>query len=242
MLNVRLNTMTLEQQLKTHFGLADVTCKHLNTPTNDVVVVTAPTGRFALKLYNPQSRGVADVEWEIGFINHLVQNGAPVVKPIRGQSGYVETFILNGQERAAALFEWAAGEKPQPGLDTYTLLGQAAAHIHQAADTFTSPLFREEYNAETLIDEQLERMKPLLLEAGKWQHMVELGARLKQRLANPELDYGMCHMDLTLDNVYRDGDTLTVFDFDSAGACWRALEPHKLLRDSKEYLKAWLEG
>jgi Ser/Thr protein kinase RdoA (MazF antagonist) len=31
-------------------------------------------------------------------------------------------------------------------------------------------------------------------------------------------------MDLTLDNVHL-AEGLTVFDFDSAGTCWRAVEP-----------------
>ena len=42
-------------------------------------------------------------------------------------------------------------------------------------------------------------------------------------------------MDLTLDNVHRNGDTLTVFDFDSSGKCWRAIEPHGVMRYSMEF-------
>lgn len=32
------------------------------------------------------------------------------------------------------------------------------------------------------------------------------------------------------------------FDFDSAGTCWRALEPHGVLKASKDYFQAWLKG
>jgi Ser/Thr protein kinase RdoA (MazF antagonist) len=35
---------------------------------------------------------------------------------------------------------------------------------------------------------------------------------------------------------------LTVFDFDSAGTCWRALEPWGVLRSSAAYFQAWLAG
>jgi len=35
---------------------------------------------------------------------------------------------------------------------------------------------------------------------------------------------------------------LIILVSDSAGECWRALEPHKVLRLSKEYFRAWLEG
>lgn len=109
-------------------------------------------------------------------------------------------------------------------------------------DTFTSSFLRESYDANTLIDEQLRLMKMHLSEAKRWKQAVALGERLKQVIANPALDRGICHMDLTLDNVHRHGDKITVFDFDSAGACWRSIEPHGVLRSSKEYFEAWLDG
>ncbi len=48
-------------------------------------------------------------------------------------------------------------------------------------------------------------------------------------------------MDLTLDNVHL-ADDLTVVDFDSAGTCWRAVEPWGVLRFSATYFQAWLAG
>jgi Ser/Thr protein kinase RdoA (MazF antagonist) len=45
-------------------------------------------------------------------------------------------------------------------------------------------------------------MKPLLIQAGVWESAVALGERLRDRLADPALDRGVCHMDLTLDNVH----------------------------------------
>ncbi|HLZ14562.1 MAG TPA: phosphotransferase [Candidatus Saccharimonadales bacterium] len=234
--------MNIEQQIETHYGLKDVICKHLNTPVNDVVAVTTSSGKFALKLYNTASRTAKEVQWELNLVAHLLRHGAPVVRPVRGTHGYVGAFMLDGQERTAALYEWAPGEKPKAAHDTYVLLGEEAARIHNAADSFTAAAGRDNYDAALLIDEQLERMKPLLTQAGQWQAMTALSERLKRLIANPSLDYGICHMDLTLDNVHRTGDTLTVFDFDSAGTSWRALEPHGVLRFSKDYFKDWLQG
>jgi Ser/Thr protein kinase RdoA (MazF antagonist) len=233
--------MKLEQHIENHFDLSNIICEPLNTPTNDVIAVTTPTGRFALKLYHLQ-RTPAEVQWEIDLVIHLMRNGAPVAKPVRGKHGYVEALRVDGQDRAAVLFEWAPGEKPQPAQDTYTLLGKAAAHIHQAANTFASSFPRESYDAHTLIDEQLHRMQMLLLEAKMWKQAVALGERLKQVTTNPALDRGICHMDLTLDNVHRHGESIIVFDFDSAGACWRSIEPYGVLRSSKASFAAWLDG
>jgi Ser/Thr protein kinase RdoA (MazF antagonist) len=234
----------LKEQLRECYGLDDIALEPLRTPVNDVFVVATPRGHFALKLYNPQSRHHDDVQWEIDLVVHLLQHGAPVVTPIRGRDGYVASFLVDGQHLAGALFEWIPGEIPERTQRSYVLLGEAAARIHRAADTFTSPLARHayDYDASVLIDEQLHRMKSHLVAAGRWRDAYALGERLKRIIANPSLDRGICHMDLTRANVHRNGNTLTVFDFDSAGRCWRSLEPYGVLRVSRNYLESWLEG
>lgn len=234
--------MTIAEQVEKYFGLREVVCEDLHTPANDVFSVTTLTTRFALKLYNPQSRKVADVQWELELIAHLIKNNAPVVRPVMGKNGYVETFVVDGQDRAAVLFEWARGEKPQSSNETYELLGKAAGCIHAAADTFITSFERDSYDVEALIDGPLGRMKEFLVAAERWQQVSDMGERLKRVVQNPDLDWGICHMDLTLDNVYYDGDVITVFDFDSSAASWRAIEPHKVLRLSQEYFAAWLNG
>jgi Ser/Thr protein kinase RdoA (MazF antagonist) len=234
--------MDLTQQIQNLFGLQNPQLEHLNVPVNDVVAITTPRGTFALKIYNIQSRSTKDVQWELDLVHHLATHGAPVVKPVRGKHGYVETLNIEGQQRAAALFEWARGEKPKAGHRTYVLLGEAAARIHTAADSFRPAWKRETYDASQLIDEQIRRMKAHLLKAQRYDDMIALGKRLKALVGNPDLDQGICHMDLTLDNIHIHENTVTVFDFDSAGWCWRAIEPYGVLRFSQDYFNNWLEG
>lgn len=240
---MNIDTSLITKQLREQYGLEDVTCKNLNTLANYAVEVTSPSGHFALKIYNPASRTVLEVQWEIDLTLHLIKNGAPVARPVAGDNGkYAQTFVMEGQELTAVLFEWAAGEKPKPELSTYVLVGEAAALIHNAADTFTSELYREKYDAHELIDDQLERMKTPLEESGQWQRVFDLSERMRKIIANPNLDYGIIHNDLTLDNVHRNGDTLAVFDLDSAAESWRSAEAWGVLRASEDRFKAWLEG
>lgn len=234
---------TIADQVTKQYGLGSPLCKDLNMPTNDAYEVTSPSGHFALKIYHSSARIKTEIQWEIDLTLHLIKNGAPVAKPVIGRDGsYLQTFTANGQSRVGVLFEWAAGEKPKATDETYILLGEAAARIHNAADGFISELPREKYDISTLIDEQLERMKAPLEESGQWQRLFDLTERLRNILSNPALDWGICHMDLTIDNVHRDGDTLTVFDLDSAAECWRAYEPYGALKVSEDYFKPWLEG
>jgi Ser/Thr protein kinase RdoA (MazF antagonist) len=234
--------MTVEKQLADKYGLHGATCRNLHALANDTFEVIASEKKFALKLYNPNSRNKSEVDWELRLTHHLIDSGVPVARPIKSKVSYVETFVYEGEDRTAVLFEWAQGEKPKPSRNTYLLLGQSAALIHQSSDTFTQPLSRDNYDSTKLIDEQLMRMKEYLEEVGEYNRLFDLGERLKVVMANPDLDTGVCHMDLTLDNVYIHEGAMTVFDLDSAGYSWRAIEPHGVLLFSEEYFQEWLEG
>lgn len=234
--------MTIEQQLANSYDIHDATCKNLNTLANDSYEVTTASAKYALKLYNDASRTPQDVAWELELINHLVEQGVPVAKPVDTPNGQLHNFEVDGKIRPAVLYEWAAGQKPKAGQEIYVLLGRTAALIHQAADSFSSSLPREDYSDTLLIDEQFKRMRMSLEQVDRWQEACLLGERLKDRIASPLLDYGVCHMDLTLDNIHVDGSALSVFDFDSAGTCWRAYEPYGVLLASEERLSWWLKG
>jgi Ser/Thr protein kinase RdoA (MazF antagonist) len=240
---MEIDMALITQQLQEQYGLEGVVCKNLNTLANYAIEVKSSTGHFALKIYNPASRTATDVQLEIDLTLHLIKNGAPVARPVAGNDGkYVQTFAIEGQNLTTVLFDWVAGEKPKPELSTYTLIGEAAARIHNAADTFTSELPRERYDAHELIDNQLERMETPLRESGQWQRVFELSERMRKIITNPSLNYGIIHNDLTLDNVHLDGNTLAVFDLDSAAESWRAAEAWGVLRAADDRFKAWLEG
>ena len=153
--------------------------------------------------------------------------------------------VLEVDGRPAVLFEWAPGAKPSPSTSTYELLGETAARIHAAADSFARPAYRR-YDLSVLIDEQLARMRGHLESIGRWDEMVAVARRLAPLVEGASLDQGVCHIDLTLDNVHRDGDTMIAFDFDSSGWCWRAFEPYGVLLYSQmtgeSWFADWLRG
>jgi Ser/Thr protein kinase RdoA (MazF antagonist) len=231
------------EQCRELYGLVHPHLQDLRTPANDAIEIDSPSGHFALKLYNPDSKSAPEVQWEVDLTLHLIRNGALVASPVRGRNGeYVQTFVIDDRARAAVLFDWAPGRKPEITRTTYAMLGRAAALIHQAADTFTSALPREQYTTATLLDEQLERMQQPLATSGQWQSVFDLTERLRVIMSNPDLDYGVCHMDLTHDNVHLHEGTITVFDLDSAGYSWRAYEPCRVLALSEDFLRVWLDA
>jgi Ser/Thr protein kinase RdoA (MazF antagonist) len=130
----------IKEQLQKYYGLEVVSCENLNTLANDSFAVTTPEAKFALKIYNPQSRSSQEVTWEMELIEHLIQDGIPVAKPVASGGNYIQNFHWNDNNYATVLYEWAPGKKPSPSLDTYALLGKIAAQIHESADTFTASL------------------------------------------------------------------------------------------------------
>jgi Ser/Thr protein kinase RdoA (MazF antagonist) len=230
----------LAAELAGRYDLNRVQLRRLDVAVNDVYAVTAEEGAYALKLYH-HGRTPAAVQWELDLVDQVSQRGAPVVPPIRARTGLLQRFPVTGRERIGALFTWATGVKPAPGPEVYHRLGAAAAQMHRAADDFAPSPDGEAYDAALLIDEQLDRMRPLLQEAGCWTPLTALADRLRRHLTDPALDVGICHMDLSLDNVHESEDgTLTVFDFDSAGPSWRAVEPWGVLRYSTDAFRSWL--
>jgi Ser/Thr protein kinase RdoA (MazF antagonist) len=173
---------------------------------------------------------------------HLVTHQVPVARTLDTRDGEVATITLGGREHATALFEWLPGNKPKPERTTYLRVGEAATRIHQATEDFDPTRARDIYDATELIDFQLELMRQPLLDSKQLHRVTDLGQRLNSHLTRPCLDWDICHMDLTLDNVHRSGDTLAVFDFDSAGECWRSIEPYLVLLAAEEKLRWWLEG
>lgn len=237
-----MSELEIIAKLEQAHGLIDVTVTDLNIPVNDVLEISSAQGHFALKLYNVKSRHYETVMWEMELLQHLNAHGVPLAAPIAGANGWLEHFRYQGTDRVGALFQWAPGAKPQPSRETYLLLGEAAARIHAAGDSFISTRPRESYDLATLIDDQLSRMEPMLKQVGEWQRLLDLCNRLRARLEATPLDFGVCHMDLTLDNVHGDGDHITLFDFDSAATGFRANEASGVLRFSESYFRDWLEG
>ncbi|HYD09644.1 MAG TPA: phosphotransferase [Acidimicrobiales bacterium] len=188
---------------------------------HDMVEVRAGGDRFALKLYRPGVRTVDDVAWEVALHRHLLANGGPLAELVSG----VETIEVDGAPRLAVLSTWAPGAKPPPTEATYRLVGRAAAAIHAAADTFGAADDRPARDLQTELHDQLGLLRPSLEQVGRWDAVADLARRLEDHLSTQPLDVGVCHNDLTLDNVHIEEDRITVFDLDSAALSWRAAEP-----------------
>jgi Ser/Thr protein kinase RdoA (MazF antagonist) len=215
---------------RTH-SLPDPAVTLLRAYTNDVYLVESRQERYVLKLYGTGWRQDSEIRFEVDLLNHLASNGVLVARPIRGRDGEVLQFLtMCGLRRQAVLFEFAAGEKPVPpfSTDTYYREGKAVGELHLAADDFTSGHARWTLDLATLIDEPLALVQALDIDDSIKQSLLGSAAWFRAEIetrARAGLDWGVCHGDLTFDNLHITGAGRFVwYDFDSGGMGWRAID------------------
>lgn len=209
-------------------------CVLLRSLVNDVYRVATPEGEWILKVYNHQGRSVDEVTWEADLIAHLLRSGLPTapVVPLAGGSMVGVVRAPEG-DRAAVLFETAAGTRPRPpfGPGLKRRYGRLTARLHRATEGFRSAHSR----TPTTLDRLFGRALPPALQAldhrpgaKDREFIVELAGlarRRLERLTAAGLDWGVCQGDVSLDNVHELADDgLLVYDFDAAAEGWRAAD------------------
>ncbi|GIF50657.1 Ser/Thr protein kinase RdoA (MazF antagonist) [Asanoa ferruginea] len=203
------------------YGLPAAGAVLLRSLNNDVYRVDTGRGPLVLKLYR-HGRPLAAVVWEVALAAHLGDR-VPQAVPLRDGRPAGTLDAAEGA-RAYALWEWAPGTPP-PAPATDRLAGQfgrAVAAFHAVADVGAPPAPRGTDLGE-LLGPTLDRVRAAVGPADR-ELLARLGAVLPERVGGPGLDRGICHGDVSLDNVHVDGDRLVLYDLDLAGAGWRAAD------------------
>lgn len=192
------------------YGLEVTSCVLLRSLVNDVYRLDTPSGPFALKLYRT---GYESAGWEVAL---AAQVGAGVAQAVPLANGHPAGAVQAAEgPRAFTLWEWVPGAKPaSPRTDElYHRFGVATAEFHEATAGFEGPPALDPL---TLVDDVLARLPaertliaPLAAEAGR-------------RVQG--LERGICHGDVTLDNVHAVGEEIVFFDLDRAAVGWRAAD------------------
>lgn len=199
--------------------------------TNDVFLVTTPDEQSVLKLYGAGWRSAEEIRYEIDLLVHLAATGIAVAGPIPGRDGEtLRCAVLDGTARDAVCFTYAAGVKPTPPFtpELYYAEGRAAGAMHRACDDFAPAHRRTPLDLEHLLDRPAELVLPLIADPADVRFFTAFVAQVRatiHQLAAAGLDWGVCHGDLTLDNLHVTPDGGIVwYDFDSGGPGWRAID------------------
>ena len=195
----------------------------LRTLVNDVYQVDTARGPLVLKLYR-QGRDVAEVSWEAALAAHVAERGVPMVRAVPLADGRLAAvYDAPEGKRALVLWEWAPGSLPGRTVTGRLAgdFGRTVAAFHAAADAGAPPAPRaRDLDAPGPI---LERLRAAVEPADR-ELLDLLAAALPDRLGRADLDRGICHGDVSLDNVHADGDRLVLYDLDLAATDWRAAD------------------
>lgn len=196
----------------------------------DTYQIRSTDGGSFLKIYRAGRRSRLDVSEEVRLLNHLLQHGVSVVRPIPRLDGEYVTE-LNAPEgmRCAVLFLAVNGVSEQTDQHRWAF-GAAVARMHAVADLITVPYRRQHLDMSALVEENMVYIDRLMgHRPGDFELIRAIADHAKRRVtsllptAAPE--YGFCHGDLHGGDVLYDGDGQpTLLDFDSSGYGWRAVD------------------
>ena len=186
--------------------------------------------RYILRVYRNDWRTAEEVNFELELLAFLNERNALVACPVSTIAGKLHFYIQSPEgERIAALFHFAIGDALDTGLspDVCILLGRAVAQVHQAADTFTTKYQRPHLDAQHLLDESIEMIKPFV-DGDNHSYLVQLHKRLRNTwpaLPKQSGTFGICTGDVNAKNFHIDVNRkITLFDFDQCGYGFRAFE------------------
>ena len=203
--------------------------KLLRAYTNDVYELCFEDERYVLKVYGAGWRTMDEVEWELDLLTHLSQQGVPLANALKNRSDRkLGEIVINGKTRPFVLFEYAEGAKPEPPFsrEHYKRFGNACAGMHLAAQSFQSEHRKPDLDLRYLIDKPLAVAKPYLKDE-EWSFIVGLGNQIKSAIRSfgADLDWGVCHGDMTQDNVHiTENHRFVFYVFDSSAFGWRSLD------------------
>jgi Ser/Thr protein kinase RdoA (MazF antagonist) len=196
------------------YGLQVTGCVLLRSLVNDVYRLDTAAGPRALKLYRA---GYSSAGWEVTLAAHV---GAGVAQGVPLKNGRPAGRLSAAEgPRAFTLWEWVPGGKPpKPRTDElYRRFGVATAEFHEASTGFPGP---PAVDAGTLLGDVLARLP----DAGDRSLIARLAAEAGRRVSGAALERGICHGDVTLDNIHVAGDRIIFFDLDRAADGRRAAD------------------
>ena len=221
-----------ERVLKRYDLAGGVVCRFFRKGICDTYRAETSDQAYYLKVYKHGRRTRMDVTEEVRLLNHLAANSVSVAKPVMRQDGhYVSQLAAPEGTRYAALFEAAHGVAGHEGNHSrIEAFGEMVGRMHIAADQMREPYRRSHLDMRHLVDDNLLAIAPLMAHRGADFRLIgqvaeECKNRISELLPKSKPEYGICHGDLHGGDVCYDKNHKPVlFDFDSSGLGWRALD------------------
>ncbi len=199
-------------------------CELIHRGMNDIYKVRDGGRLLACRVWRTAWRSFDDVAYELGFLNHLHDQGVSVANPILTSDGQY-SFVVSAPEgaRSVALFQWAEGQKfgENPDLGVAYNAGALFAKMHLIGANY-KPRDVRRTNSPTDYADNLPFLKQLVADRpGDYKLYERVAEKLYQAiigLERLELPFGPGHGDFHFNNFHVDENgKITLLDFDNGG-------------------------
>jgi Ser/Thr protein kinase RdoA (MazF antagonist) len=150
---------------------------------------------------------------------------------MRQDGRYVSQLATPEGTRYGVVFEAAHGVEGDGGdNERIKAYGEMVARMHQCGDRMHEPYRRSPLDMRHLLDDNLTAIAPVMAHREADFALIrriaeQCKTRIGQLLGKSKPQYGICHGDLHGGDVcYDTCNTPVLFDFDSSGYGWRALD------------------
>jgi Ser/Thr protein kinase RdoA (MazF antagonist) len=230
----RMTEETLRAAVVAAYDLGEIqTVMRIDREASTVGRVESSERVYWLKLLTRSQRALGELESEATIACELAAQGIPVAPPVTRRDGnYAGTLPVGGRETAALLFCEAPGEELDALPTTQAeALGQLLGRFHAAVVPAADRRWR--IDADALgripfrqIDAWLDAHEGATARevARRCSDLSVLAEEMIAIAAFDQLPVGLCHGDITLENVRFAGARPTVFDLECCGTGPRAYD------------------
>jgi Ser/Thr protein kinase RdoA (MazF antagonist) len=222
-------------------ALADLVFQEYNVPSfpacrfwrkgmSDAYRVESSDRLFFLKISMAKRRSREEIDEEVRLLVHLAKGGVSVAGPVpRKDGGLVTALAAPEGERYAVLYEGARGVEGTTRRHRLEL-GRMVALMHRSADDLQPPYRRDDLELPHVLNDNLEAIGSLMEHRRDELAVITTIAEHARRVITSALmprppEHGPCHGDLHGGDVLYSADRVpAIFDFDSSGQGWRALD------------------
>lgn len=219
----------------------------------------------ALRLHRPGYNAPAEILSELQWTEGLAAMGFAVPRPIASRTGDLLVTLEGGQ--VATCLSWAEGcplgaggqalsGTPAEQRRLYHNVGGMLAGLHNLSDQFEQPagFARRSWDVDGFLGAdplwgRFWENPALTVDEAKFLKEIRDTARdTLDRFQQSGADFGLIHADALRENIFREGDALTLIDFDDAGFGFRlfdlttALSQSLLDPDHDDLLDALFDG